>query len=117
MAGQLGDKPLTEQEVTELCYQIISSVGTAKSLYIDSISKAQDYHFDEAQQLVKEGDEAFIKGRNAHLQLLAHNAKGQNIPIKLLLIHAEDQLSDTETVRTLADKFIDVYRRLQQMEV
>lgn len=73
--------------------------------------------FDEAQQLVKEGDEAFIKGRNAHLQLLAHNAKGQNIPINLLLIHAEDQLSDTETVRTLADKFIDVYRRLQQMEV
>ena len=45
-----------------ISFQIISCVGTAKSSYIEAARKAQEYEFDKAEELIKEGDAIYIKG-------------------------------------------------------
>ncbi len=49
-----------------ISFQIISCVGTAKSSYIEAARKAQEYEFDKAEELIKEGDAIYIKGHEAH---------------------------------------------------
>lgn len=96
----------------EVCFEIIASVGTAKSMYIDAISKAKDGKFDEAEDLMKQGSDAFLEGHNVHLKLLANDAGGRSVHFSMLLMHAEDQLMGAETFRVLAEDFIDVYKKL-----
>lgn len=50
-----------------VCFEIIASVGTARSMYIEAISKARNYQFDEAREMIKEGESVFVKGHRAHL--------------------------------------------------
>lgn len=50
-------------------FQIISSVGTARSCYIEAIQAAKKSDYEEAEKLIKEGDEAFIEGHDAHAGL------------------------------------------------
>lgn len=99
-----------------IAFQIISAVGTARSSYIEAISEAKKGHYDKAESLIKEGDDAFVLGHDAHAKLLEDQANGKSEPLGILLVHAEDQLMSAEAFKTIALEFIDVYRRLDGKE-
>lgn len=94
--------------------QIISNVGTARSCYIEAIQEAKKGHYDEAEKLISEGDEAFAEGHDAHLQLLQKEAEGNNV-VMLLILHAEDQLMSAEGFKIIANELIDVYKRFDKV--
>ena len=95
-------------------FQIISSVGTARSCYIEAIQEAKKGNYDEAEQLIQDGDEAFVEGHDAHAGLLQKEASGEAGSIGLLILHAEDQLMSAEGFKTIALEFIDVYKRFDE---
>lgn len=95
-----------------LCFEIISSVGTARSLYIEAIQKAKHGDFTKANELIDEGSEAFTQGHHAHAKLIQQEAMGSNVQMTLLLAHAEDQLMSAESFKILANEFIDIYKIL-----
>ncbi len=100
------------EELELAAFQIISAVGTARSCYIEAIQKAKKGDFDGAKKLIDEGDEMFVEGHHAHAELLKKEAEGNINVIKLLIIHAEDQLMSAEGFKTIALEFIDLYKRL-----
>ena len=77
------------------CFQIITYVGTARTHFINAIHCAKEGKYDEAAELIKQGDEAFSLGHNAHADLLTIS-NGY-----MLLMHAEDQLMSAESFRIL----------------
>lgn len=95
-----------------ICFEIISSVGGARSCYIEAIELAKNKQFDEAQQAIKNGDEMFLQGHHAHAKLVQQEASGDKVDVVLLLVHAEDQLMSAETFKILAEQFIDVYKQI-----
>ena len=92
--------------------QIIAAVGTARSLYIEAIDLASEGNFDEARAKIKEGEEAFNGGHQAHGELLTKFANGELPPMDILMTHAEDQLMSAEAFGILANKFITLYEKL-----
>ena len=93
------------------CFQIITYVGTARTHFING---AKEGKYDEAAELIKQGDEAFSLGHNVHADLLAMDANGEISNGYMLLMHAEDQLMSAESFRTLADEFITLYKRIDE---
>ena len=75
-----------------ICFEIISSVGMARSLYIEAIQEAKAGNFEQAQELIKQGDESFTEGHHSHAKLIQQEAGGEATQMTLLLTHAEDQL-------------------------
>lgn len=104
------------EELSELSFEIIAAVGTARSDYIEAIQEAKAGHFDEAHRLVDAGAEEYLKGHHAHLNLIQQEAAGERTDMCLLLTHAEDQLMSAEGFGILADEFIDLYERLSKDE-
>lgn len=51
-------------ELQMTCFEIISYVGTAKSMYINAVQKAKEGDFDAAEELIKQGDEAYNGGHD-----------------------------------------------------
>ena len=74
------------------CFQIITYVGTARTHFINAIHCAKEGKYDEAAELIKQGDEAFSLGHNVHADLLAMDANGEISNGYMLLMHAEDLL-------------------------
>ena len=93
-------------------FQIIAAVGSARSLYIEAIDLASEGNFDEARAKIKEGEEAFNGGHQAHGELLTKFANGELPPMDILMTHAEDQLMSAEAFGILANKFITLYEKL-----
>ena len=96
-----------------ISFQIISAVGTARSMYIEAIELAKQGKIEEARKMIKEGEEAFVQGHSAHAELIQKEAGGDSVQANLLLIHAEDQLMSAEAFQIIATQFIDLYESIK----
>ena len=99
-----------------ICFQIISTVGNARSLYIEAIQAAKAGDFEKAEELIKEGEASFTEGHAAHGKLIQQEASGNPVQPNLLLIHAEDQLMSAEAFKIIAQEMIDNYKRIAELE-
>ncbi len=99
-----------------VCFQIISAVGIAKSSYIEAMKLAEKEEFDLAKAKIKEGDQEFVKGHEAHAGLIQKEASGHKVIPSILLMHAEDQLMSAETIKMMALEIIKLNQRLYALE-
>lgn len=97
-----------------ISFQIISAVGAARSMYIEAIHLAKEGRFEEAQEMIRLGQETFIQGHHAHAELVQKEAAGEKSEYSLLLMHAEDQLMSAEAFGILAEEFVDVYKMMEK---
>lgn len=93
-------------------FQIISSVGTARSMYIEAISASKVGDIEKARQLIEEGEQIFTEGHKAHASLVQKEAAGESVIPQLLLVHAEDQLMSAEAFKIIATEFVSLYEKL-----
>ena len=92
--------------------EIISSVGQARSFYIEAIQEAKSKNYE----LVRKGNEMYAKGHRIHQLMIQEEAGGNHVEVNLLLTHAQDQLMSAESFKILCDEFVDTYRRLDELE-
>ena len=64
-----------EPDMEEACFQIISTVGCAKSDFVDAIQKAKAGDFDAANALIEEGKKTYLEGHQVHMGLLQEDAQ------------------------------------------
>ncbi len=93
-----------------VCFQMIASVGTAKSMFIEAMQLARQKRFDEAEDLISKGEREVLNAHKVHAELIAKEANGEKTDVSLLLLHAEDQFMSSETIKIVAQELIEVYR-------
>ena len=86
-----------DKTIETVCVQIIASVGSAKSKYIEAIKAAKQSHVEKAKELIDSANQDMSLAQTAHFELITKEANGQNVPINMLLMHAEDQMNSAET--------------------
>lgn len=96
-----------------LSFNIISAVGAAKSDYIQAIKFAEEGKYEKATAAIEKGDNNFNKGHEIHATLIQKEAQGKSVSPSILLIHAEDQLMATETIRLMAEHLIRLIKQIQ----
>lgn len=104
------------EEMELICFQLITAAGAAKSNYIGAIQKAKKGLYEEARQLIKEGNEVLKQGHAPHSELLQKEASGEDFRMGLILTHAEDQMASAEIFQVMAEEMIELYQRLENKE-
>lgn len=99
-----------------ICFNIISSVGMAKSSYVEAMRAAAKGDYAASEEKMKEGDDFYSKGHDAHMELLSQEAGGGQITPGVILMHAEDQMMAAETVRIMAEENIRMCKRMEALE-
>lgn len=86
--------------------------GDARSSAMEGIKIAKEHDFEKAEALLDNANKAMLDAHHAHAKLLARDAQGE-LPLCLLLIHAEDQLMAASTVIDLASEIIELHEAIQ----
>lgn len=95
-------------------FQIIAAAGSARSSYIEALQAAKAGNFEEAEQLIKQGDSDFVEAHHVHAELIQKFAAGEDPGANILLIHAEDQVMSAEVLKIMAVEFIELYQKLNK---
>lgn len=96
--------------------EIISSVGQARSYYIEAIQEAKSGNYEGCNDLLRKGNEMYAKGHRIHQKMIQGEAGGEKTELNLLLTHAQDQLMSAEAFKILCDEFVDIHRRFDAVE-
>lgn len=101
------------EEYYEAAFQMISNVGTAKSLAIEAIYAAKEKNYGLAQEKLDESNHYFVEGHKSHSNFNKREAEGEKLEYSMIFMHAEDQLMSVETITILAKEMIDLYKVVQ----
>lgn len=93
-------------------FNIISTVGTAKSKVMESMVCSREGNFVEAEQLISEANEALSVGEKEHFEVITQEAKQKNVRLTLLFMHAEDQLMTTVVLRDVANELLEMNKMM-----
>lgn len=97
-------------DMTEVAFQIILYAGNGKSNAMEAIQEAKTGNFAAADQLIKEAGEELGKAHHYQTDLLKKEANGEKNLINVMLIHSQDHLMTSMTVKDLAIEIIEIYR-------
>ncbi len=87
-----------------ISFHIISAAGASRSLFIETMRAIREGNLTKAEALADQGTEEFNKAHLEHASLIQKEASGEKVVMDLLLVHAEDQIMSTETIKILTDE-------------
>lgn len=99
-----------------IAFNIISNVGTAKSMGIQALAKGREGKEEEGKKLLEDASSFLKEAHKAHSQLIQEEAKGNKQEISLILMHAEDQLMASETILSLAKEMLYMQKELNDLK-
>lgn len=89
---------------------LIAHAGDAFSHFRSAIDRAREADFDEAEAEMEAGRQGIADAHKIQLELLAAEAKGEDLSLTLLLVHAQDHLMNAMSFETTAREFVTLYR-------
>lgn len=99
-----------------IAFNIISNVGTAKSMGIQALIKGREGKEKEAEKLLEEAASFLKEGHKSHAQLIQEEAKGNKQELSLIFMHAEDQLMASEIILSLAKEMLYMQKEINDLK-
>jgi len=94
--------------------QLIMHAGDARSLAIEAVRAARKGVFDEASKLMIECQEKMVQAHKFQTELIFAESNGENVPISLLMIHAQDHVMNAMTVKDMAFEMIAMAKEIKE---
>lgn len=99
----------------EIIFEIIANGGDAKSSAYEAIEESEKGNYERAEELLKEADEALKKAHNVQTKIITEEVNGKHIEVSVLFVHAQDHLMTAMEVRTLAERFIGINKKINKL--
>ncbi len=102
---------MTKEDVTMIGFEIVAYAGDARSKLLEALNKAQNGEFDKAENLVKEAEECLVGAHNSQTEILAKEARGDDLEMSFIMVHGQDHLMTTILLKELMKHLIELYKR------
>lgn len=106
---------MAEMDVNEtqmVAFNIILHSGNARSCVHEAMDAMKEHDFDLAAEKMAEADAALVEAHKSQTDLLQEFARGTDILIQIIMVHAQDHLMTTMTLKEVAAELESVYRQL-----
>lgn len=106
---------MTEEQLEEKIFTIITMAGDAKSNFYEAFTKIKEGKCEEAEELVKQGDSIMSKAHDAQTELIAEETNGSKVPVGLFMVHAQDHLMNAILVREMLDMLFSMQKSINDL--
>lgn len=101
---------MTREEASMIGFEIVAYSGDARSKLLLAVEKAKSKKFEECGGLIEEAQECLNDAHKAQTELLQLEARGENIEIGFITVHAQDHLMTTILLKDIINSLLDIYR-------
>jgi len=97
-----------------VAFQIILESGDARSVIHEAFILMRESKFSEAEAKLELAKDAIIKAHSAQADLLQKYASGINFDTDILIIHAQDHLMASQTLKEVALEMLYLHRKVAE---
>ena len=96
----------------EIILNLIMHSGEARSYAMEAMELAKTGKVEEAKELMQKSGEELGEAHHSQTSLIQAEAGGDKTEFSLLLMHAQDNLMTTMTLKDIANEIIEIYGRI-----
>ncbi|WP_129689880.1 PTS lactose/cellobiose transporter subunit IIA [Gottfriedia acidiceleris] len=100
--------------IEQTAFQLILHAGNAKSSLMEAMQAARAGNLEEANSKIEEAKVELNLAHHAQTSLIQGEARGENVELSILLIHAQDHLMNALTMRDLVTEIIFLHEKLNK---
>lgn len=100
-----------DERLEQILMQIIVYSGKAKNNYLLALRSCKERQFEKGRQLIQEAEIMLAKAHKTHLDLIQREVSGKHTESSLILMHAEDHLMSTNTIKELVKELLEIFER------
>ena len=97
----------------EIIMNLILHRGEVRSYSMEAIQAAKRGNIEEAKELIEKADKEQVESHKVQTSLIQNEAAGNKAEVSLLLVHAQDHLMTSMTLKDLAVELIDIHEIIQ----
>lgn len=102
---------IEELNAEQVNFMLILHSGNARSKVIQAVREYREGNVEEADKLIVQADEDLNVAHKIHFKMVQQEASGEKVDFALLLMHAEDHLMSTLSMKELVREFIDLFKQ------
>ena len=102
---------MLKEDAINTAFEIVAYSGDARSKLLLALNKAQAGDFTEVDTLVDKAKECLADAHRAQTLMLTSEARGENVDITFITVHAQDHLMTTLLLKDIIGTLLDVYRK------
>jgi PTS system cellobiose-specific IIA component len=96
----------------ELAMSLIAGAGDARYHAMEAINIAKEGNFAGAREELDLARESMVEVHDIQTNLIREEMSGKSEEVSLLMVHAQDHLTQAMMFRELAGHFIDLYETI-----
>ncbi|MBB6622519.1 PTS lactose/cellobiose transporter subunit IIA [Clostridium gasigenes] len=97
----------------EIIMNLIMHSGEARSYAMEAMELAKTGDIKGAKELIQKSAEELGEAHHSQTSLIQNEAGGNKTELSLLLVHAQDHLMTTMTLKDVANEIIDIHAAIQ----
>lgn len=98
----------------EIIMNLIIHSGEARSYAMEAMQLAKNGDIEGAKELIEKSSIQLGEAHKSQTALIQGEAGGNKSEISMLLIHAQDHLMTTMTLKDLAYEIVDLYQKIEK---
>lgn len=103
---------LNPEEVQGVAFQIILESGDARTTVHEAFGLMREGNYEEAASKLELANEAIVRAHGSQTDLLQKFAGGASFDIDILMVHSQDHLMTTMTLREMAIEMLHLYKKI-----
>ena len=107
---------MNTEELQVAAFEIILNSGNARSIVHEAFEAMREGKYDLATEKLKASNEELLKAHQAQTDLLQEYACGTEINVEIIMeiimVHAQDHLMTTMTLREVALEMLELYKKV-----
>ncbi|GAB3798274.1 PTS lactose/cellobiose transporter subunit IIA [Virgibacillus kimchii] len=98
----------------EIMTQLILHGGNARGAAYEALDEAEEYKFAEAEKLLEEANEEFLKGHKYQTQLI--QSQDEDAVPSFFMIHAQDHVMTAQAELQLIKRMVEQLKTTEKLE-
>ncbi|MFD1362372.1 PTS lactose/cellobiose transporter subunit IIA [Lentibacillus salinarum] len=101
---------MSKEEISMTGFEIVSFAGEARSKLLEALNAAKEGNYEQAEGLVKDAEESLNEAHKSQTNMLANEAKGEEVELGFIMVHAQDHLMTALLLKDLMVHMIELYK-------
>ena len=103
---------MQEEQSQLVAFTIILHSGNARTNIHEAMALMRENAFKEAEIKLEQAEEQLVLAHQAQTELLQAFSRGTQIEIQIIMVHAQDHLMSTMTLKEIALELEHIYKKL-----
>lgn len=104
---------MDQEQIQSVAFEIILHSGSSRTMIHEAFEMMRNKEFKGAASKLDEANEKVILAHQSQTDLMKQYSSGEAINIDIIMVHAQDHLMTTMTLREVALEMLYLYEKIE----